>query len=197
MSEKTIEQLIAEGEEQERCDPEAVHSYFGLSYAHYLVLPRLALQTMPAEWQRRFVKCLGELCDAIDFEPEGLEYHVQLRDKSTHKIVALARDPLNDYRHGRCEYKGPSSSGRTSACEAEKVGSSPSGPSEKGASAADIYLTRMDVVGQINRERNWLGAVAEAIQGGCHFNLTGCGKITGNIRLLRRLRQEYNIYEVW
>ena len=85
---------------------EAVHEFFGLSYAHYLVLPRLALQTMPPDWQRRFVECLHELCEAIDFVPEGLEYHVQLRDSSTHKIVALARDPLNDYRHGRCEYKG-------------------------------------------------------------------------------------------
>ena len=176
---------------------EAVHEFFGLSYAHYLVLPRLALQTMPPDWQRRFVECLHELCEAIDFVPEGLEYHVQLRDSSTHKIVALARDPLNDYRHGRCEYKGPSSSGRISACESGEGGSSPLGPSDKGATAADIYLTRMGVVGTINALRNWLGIVAEAMQGGCLFNMTGVGKIAYAIRELRAMRWAYHVREVW
>jgi hypothetical protein len=37
-----------------------IHTWFGLSYANYLVLPRTLLQSMPAEWQHRFVGCLKE-----------------------------------------------------------------------------------------------------------------------------------------
>ena len=38
-----------------------IHSFFGLSYAHYLVLPRSVLQSMPAKWQKKFVKLLNEI----------------------------------------------------------------------------------------------------------------------------------------
>ena len=37
---------------------EPIHEFFELSYAHYLVLPRSLLQSMPVEWQKRFVECL-------------------------------------------------------------------------------------------------------------------------------------------
>ena len=39
---------------------ERIHLMFGLSYANYLVLPRSLLQSMPDEWQDRFVDCLDE-----------------------------------------------------------------------------------------------------------------------------------------
>lgn len=44
--------------------PEQVHEWFGLSYANYAVLHRTLLQSMPAEWQGRFVQCMRELDDA-------------------------------------------------------------------------------------------------------------------------------------
>lgn len=37
-----------------------IHSYFGLSYASWLALPRLTLQEMPKNWQARFVALLEE-----------------------------------------------------------------------------------------------------------------------------------------
>ena len=57
---------------------EAVHEYFGLSYASYLVLPRSIMQHMSNEWQNRFVECLEEFSGAVDFDDN---YHVTLRDK--------------------------------------------------------------------------------------------------------------------
>lgn len=38
-----------------------IHEWFGLSYSNYLVLPRTLLQSMPTEWQERFVACLDEI----------------------------------------------------------------------------------------------------------------------------------------
>lgn len=39
----------------------AIHEWFSLTYANYLILPRSVLQSMPLEWQDRFVSCLREL----------------------------------------------------------------------------------------------------------------------------------------
>lgn len=40
---------------------ESIGAWFGLSYANYLVVPRTVLQSMPDEWQERFVACLQEI----------------------------------------------------------------------------------------------------------------------------------------
>ncbi len=45
---------------------DAIHNHFGLTYANYLVLPRTLLQSMPADWQQRFVACLQEYNAAFD-----------------------------------------------------------------------------------------------------------------------------------
>ena len=39
---------------------DAIHGYFGLTYAQYKVLDRTLLQSMPNEWQERFVTLLEE-----------------------------------------------------------------------------------------------------------------------------------------
>lgn len=41
--------------------PADIHTWFGLTYANYLVLERTILQSMPGEWQRQFVELLHEL----------------------------------------------------------------------------------------------------------------------------------------
>lgn len=56
---------------------EAVHTYFGLTYANYLVRPRTLLQSMPDEWQSRFVDCLRELDAAFDHIEQAPGYEVQ------------------------------------------------------------------------------------------------------------------------
>lgn len=40
-----------------------VHDWFGLTYAGYLVVPRLILQELPYDWQRRFVGLMVEAND--------------------------------------------------------------------------------------------------------------------------------------
>ena len=82
---------------------EPIHDYFSLSYAHYLVLPRCALQTMSAEWQQKFVDLLEEMEKTIDeqYLPDG-----------GYKVTALCRDgetelddPYQDYERGRRRLK--------------------------------------------------------------------------------------------
>jgi hypothetical protein len=41
---------------------EAVHMYFELSYCNYLVIPRSILQSMPDDWQKKFIELVEE-CD--------------------------------------------------------------------------------------------------------------------------------------
>lgn len=40
---------------------EDVHTYFGLTYANYLVWPRSLMQSMPDDWQARFVALADEM----------------------------------------------------------------------------------------------------------------------------------------
>jgi hypothetical protein len=42
-----------------------IHTWFGLSYRNYQVLPRTFMQSMPIEFQERMVACLEELADAF------------------------------------------------------------------------------------------------------------------------------------
>lgn len=75
---------------------EPIHHWFGLSYSSYFTIPRLALQNMPLDWQRRFVALMDEA------EATGLEtptYTVQMRD-ARGRFVA---DPWRDYRCGDFE----------------------------------------------------------------------------------------------
>lgn len=80
------------------CEDDAIHGWFGLSYASYLVLQRTVLQSMPQEWQRKFVALLEEL-DSTEWAEEipRMGYTVLTRD-SRGRIM---RDPLRDYDRGR------------------------------------------------------------------------------------------------
>lgn len=90
-------------------DSEPIHSWFELSYAQYLTVPRSVLQSMPVEWQRRFVACLEEMDRAIDWRPDHGRYRVELRlevekfdggvyERGWGRLIA---DPLRDYERGR------------------------------------------------------------------------------------------------
>jgi len=63
-----------------------VHTFFGLSYANYLVWPRSIMQSMPDEWQKRFCRLAIELDEAV--EQAGLDwdalYQVKALDPSWH-----------------------------------------------------------------------------------------------------------------
>jgi hypothetical protein len=58
----------------------SIHAAFGLTYANYLVLPRAVLQSMPLEWQDKFVKLLREANAACQRAgiPTAHAYRVQM-----------------------------------------------------------------------------------------------------------------------
>jgi len=70
-----------------------IHCWFGLSYAAYLVIPRLALEAMPLDWQKRFVALMDE-AEAAGLETPS-DYAVHRRDHGR-----FITDPWRDYRRG-------------------------------------------------------------------------------------------------
>lgn len=59
---------------------ESVHGYFGLTYANFAVYPRTLLQSMPDDWQDKFVELMREYHDHWHDLPSGfqpIEYRVQ------------------------------------------------------------------------------------------------------------------------
>jgi hypothetical protein len=74
-----------------------VHTWFELSYAQYLTVPRSVLQSMPLEWQIRFVQCLEELDETIDWRPKSGRYWVKLKDDHGRYV----EDEFMDYQRGR------------------------------------------------------------------------------------------------
>lgn len=83
--------------ENDAFDEEPIHGWFGLTYANYLTLPRTLLQSMPSEWQRRFVQCLAELDYAFRDIGQPSSYLVQARDADGKFIL----DPIPHYNRGR------------------------------------------------------------------------------------------------
>lgn len=77
---------------------EAIHGWFGLTYANYLCLPRSVLQSMPEEWQHRFVTCLEELDWAFGHLDWPGAYRVSAIDHLSKRFVA---DPIPHYNRGR------------------------------------------------------------------------------------------------
>lgn len=79
-------------------DHEAIHLWFGLSYASYLTIPRSILQSMPDEWQKKFVELLDELDEKVTEEKLELpKYTVSARDARGYFIF----DDHRRYDRGR------------------------------------------------------------------------------------------------
>jgi hypothetical protein len=78
------------------CPAEEIHSWFGLTYANYLVLPRSVLQSMPDEWQSGFVAMLRDLEVAYG-HLDWPEYAVNARGDGGRFI----KDPIPHYNRGR------------------------------------------------------------------------------------------------
>lgn len=81
-------------------DTQPVHSFFGLTYANYLVLPRSVMQSMPVGWQQDMVKLLEEAGERFGEYYAANDYDVRLvkRDEDG-EVVEVHSDPLADYRH--------------------------------------------------------------------------------------------------
>ena len=74
-----------------------------------MAIPRSVLQSMPEEWQYKFVELLQELDDTNwqDILPDNTCYKVELRNYNYHgsngsfKWGTKVEDPLGDYDRGR------------------------------------------------------------------------------------------------
>jgi hypothetical protein len=77
-----------------------MNSWFELSYAQFLTVPRLVMESMPAEWQCKMAELLQEMDDTFDWRPKEGRYWVKLRTR----MGRYADAPLSDYRHGDIEY---------------------------------------------------------------------------------------------
>ena len=70
-------------------------NWFGLSYASWLVLPRVQIQSMPSEWQKKFFEMVNQL-DIVMMPPEFKELDLVVSCKKNNKFVKC---PLPSYRH--------------------------------------------------------------------------------------------------
>jgi len=69
--------------------------WFGLSYASWLVVPRVLLHAMPDSWQQKMYLLLSEMDDAIEYEA-GFDMYVQLREKGR---FVKTPEWIQNYRH--------------------------------------------------------------------------------------------------
>lgn len=76
---------------------DAIHTWFNLTYANYLVLPRSVLQSMPDEWQSSFVGLLEEL-SATYGGLDWPDYTVNARQPHGGRFM---KDPIPHYNRGR------------------------------------------------------------------------------------------------
>jgi len=77
-----------------------ISEWFELSYAQYLTVPRLVMESMPFKWQEQMAKLLQEMDDTFDWRPKEGRYWVMLKDGKGRYSHA----PLNDYRRGSIEH---------------------------------------------------------------------------------------------
>ncbi len=76
---------------------EPVHGWFGLTYANYLVLPRTVLQSMPPEWQEKFVKLLEEA--RVECKRVGVPSPHAYRVQPVGADGRYVRNEVPHYRH--------------------------------------------------------------------------------------------------
>jgi hypothetical protein len=82
----------------------AIHGYFGLSYANYLVIPRTLLQSMPLAWQQDVCALLDQLNDAFNHVNWDGPYEVRVLARYREHITeepCLACDGLGETPEAR------------------------------------------------------------------------------------------------
>jgi hypothetical protein len=81
-----------------RVDERDLHAWFGLSYASWLVMPRVLLQEMSEEWQEKMVDLLEEFNDEF---PEWYDSKIidtfEVGGRKGGKYIRVP-DWLNNYR---------------------------------------------------------------------------------------------------
>lgn len=81
-----------------------LHLWFGLSYAAFLVMPRVAIMQMPEKWQEQMAELLNQYDETIDtsaFGVKGCRVQALTREGKLMKMP----DELLNYRHPSPEVK--------------------------------------------------------------------------------------------
>jgi hypothetical protein len=71
-------------------------TWFGLSYASWLTMPRVLMHEMPNEWQKKMAKLLKEWDDYYNFNDLNLGTRVQITKNN--KLIKTPNWLIN-YRH--------------------------------------------------------------------------------------------------
>jgi len=76
-----------------------IHQLFGLTYASWIVMPRVLMENMPPDWQKRFVDIWEEFNDTWDMNEvyKHGDPHVQLRKGG--RFNSIKHTGLPHYRH--------------------------------------------------------------------------------------------------
>lgn len=112
-----IERLeIAEGKHVDQ--PErSLNEWFALTYAQFVVMPRVIMQEMPDIWQNKMIQLLDELDETFDYFPaNGNAYFVRVEksvewpyeDEDGNAIEPILEKPDEDlcnYRHQHVEHR--------------------------------------------------------------------------------------------
>lgn len=75
----------------------ALQTWFGLSYASFLVLPRVLMQEMPVGWQDRMAGLLREMDEEFPNRPR-IPTTVRAMDDSARRLIPIPQWAIN-YRH--------------------------------------------------------------------------------------------------
>jgi hypothetical protein len=79
-----------------------INNWFELSYAQFLTVPRLVMQSMPQEWKEKMAALLNEMDDTFDWRPTDGTYWVKVKGED-----GRLRNPpgeICDYRNGSVEH---------------------------------------------------------------------------------------------
>lgn len=122
MSKKVNKFNVVDGHilnEYKECSEQSndLESWWSLSYAQFLTIPRVAMQSMPTVWQDKMAALLNELDARIDWRLKKGTYHVQKNmapdeydsnlGRYPDPVLVLVTQAECNYRHGRMFLKPP------------------------------------------------------------------------------------------
>lgn len=75
-----------------------LHTWFGLSYAAFLVMPRVAMMEMPEDWKEKMAELLHQYDDTINTSAFGVRSCFVQAKGDDNRFMKMPEELLN-YRH--------------------------------------------------------------------------------------------------
>lgn len=79
-----------------------LHTWFGLSYSAFLVMPRVAMMQMPKEWQEQMSELLHQYDETINTGAFGVHSCFATVKNADNKFMKMLEELVN-YRHPQPE----------------------------------------------------------------------------------------------